>query len=103
MKDECRRVEDLVLDILEHDADARNSDDYLYFKVCQRLDSAVLGATLGNVLNNFNRYDVPRYSTVSRARRKVQAKFKHLRAADKVADNRLEREIMFEDYAKEVR
>ena len=103
MKDICNRVEDLVKDILTKDEKARECDNLLFLKVCQQLDSEVLTVPFGAVLTGFNHYDVPRFSTVSRARRKVQAQNPELKAKGKVAQYRLEREIMFEEYAKERR
>lgn len=96
------KVENMVLEILLWDEQARNSDDYLYFKLCQRLDNSVLNEKLGDVLLNFKGFDLPRYASVSRARRKLQAKYPELKATDKIKERRLEREILFEEYAKEV-
>jgi hypothetical protein len=99
---DIHKLEDVVKDVLESDASTRNSDRQLYFKVCQRLDSGVLEHKLGDVLLSFNNYDMPRFESVSRARRKLQAKFPRLKATDEIKERRLEREIMFEEYAKEV-
>ena len=97
------RIQDLVQDILEKDADARNSDTYLYHEVCKRVNKEVLSVPFGAVLNDFNSYKVPNIESVGRARRKLQAQFPDLKATKLVADGRLERQIMFEEYSKEVR
>lgn len=93
------KIEGIVIEILMADSNARNSDDYLYFKVCQRLDNAVLDVKLGDWLLGFNKYDMPRFASVSRARRKVQAQFPELRATEKINKCRYERAVMFEEYA----
>ena len=93
------KVEDLVIEILMSNIDARNSDDVLYYAVCARLGSQVLENNFGYVLRNFNQFDVPRYESVSRARRKVQAQRPELRATEPVRKMRKEREVMFGDYA----
>lgn len=100
MKD-IHKIEHMVQEILEQDINARNSDDYLYYSVCQRVNAALLEHRLGDVLLGFNGLNLPRYASVSRARRKIQAKFPNLKATEEVKEMRLEREIIFEDYAKE--
>ena len=100
MKD-IHKIEKLVESILREDEKARNSDDYLYFTVCQRRNMAALYQNFGEVLLNFNRLELPKYASVSRARRKLQAKFPELKPTENVKDFRLEREIKFETYAKE--
>lgn len=97
---ELLRTEDIVLNILRSDKQARNSDDYLYFKVCQWLDNSVLNCKLGDVLLSFKSFDLPRYASVGRARRKLQAAYPELRADGEIEDRRLEHKIMFEEYAR---
>ena len=96
---ELFKIEDLVIEILMADSAARNSDDALYFKVIQRINSEALDAKLGHILTGFNAYNLPRFATVSRARRKVQAQRPELCGDKKVSKGRQEKAILFEEYA----
>lgn len=97
--DDIGKIESVVLDILQSDAQARNSDDYLYLKVCQRYDANIISVPLGIVLSEFKSYNVPKFASVTRARRKIQAQNPELKAADAVKTGRLEQETLFKEYA----
>ena len=95
------KVHDLCMEIMMSDEMARNSDKYLYLKVCQRINEQILAEPLKTVLTEFKKYGVPCFESVGRARRKIQAQFPELRACAEVSDRRLENELIMEQYAKE--
>lgn len=103
MKD-LYKIADIVEDILKNDETARGNDNYLYFKVCAMMDSSVLNQQFGDVLLSFNGYDLPKYESVGRARRKIQAEKPELRPVLEVERARYERAIDYQKFSrKEVR
>lgn len=104
MDNSLKKVSRLVKMILEADEKARNSDNYLYYKVVSAY-SRHLGINMNNVsvyefLLMCNEWGIPGFETVRRTRQKVQASFPELRAKDDVENNRLLRELQFRDYAR---
>lgn len=97
-----KKVTDLVLEILQNDRQARNSDDYLYHEVCKKTNPDILTAPFNMVLTGFKSYGVPAYESVGRARRLIQAQNPDLRADDAVSDFRYENEIRYEEYSRRV-
>lgn len=90
----------LVKRILEDYPAARNDDNLLYYRVCDAIDSDVLGMSFGWALLSMKELDIPTIETVGRCRRKLQEQFPELRATDKVKGLRTEQERKFEAYAR---
>lgn len=91
----------LIEQILIENKMARNSDDILYDEVCSRLtDGLCKIMTFSSFLNARSSLDLPPYETVSRVRRKLQAKKPNLRASADVEAERMLREEEFREYAK---
>jgi hypothetical protein len=98
---ELKNVTALVKDILEHDPDARNSDDYLYLKVCQRINGICLSLPFYQIMLNRNKYGYPIYESVRRSRQKLQARYPELAGdADVEAQRKLNEEV-YREYSKE--
>jgi hypothetical protein len=97
--DNLYRVEDMVKVILKEDETTRNSDTRLYYEFCRRYRPDVLSDGFGGVLQNFNDYGLPRFASVSRARRKLQAKFPELGGAKQVKRWRDANEVAVRAYA----
>ena len=99
-------IEKLVKEVLTDIPDTRNSDDYLYLKVLERVD-IMQGMTL-NLSNmpvsyflcNVKKLNFPYYASVARARRKIKAAHPELRGTEKVEAVRSEKEKVFREYAK---
>ncbi len=65
-----RQIKNLVYEILETDAKARNSDAYLYVEVVRRLAPGLVYAPLAIAMADSR---MPNYETVRRSRQNVQA------------------------------
>ena len=94
------KIADVVKDILQNDENARKNDKYLYYAVCKQLNENVLDQKLGDVLLTFSKQDLPRYESVGRARRKLQAQFPELRPAQEIERGRYERSIDYQKFAR---
>ena len=99
-------IEKLVKEVLTDIPDTRNSDDYLYLKVLERV-AVMQGMSLklSNMsvpyfLCNVKKLNFPYYASVARARRKVKAANPELRGTAKVEAVRSEKEKAFRKYAK---
>lgn len=102
--DNLYRIEDMVAVILKEDEESRNSDTRLYYEFCKRYNPSILSDGFGGVLQNFNDYGLPRFASVSRARRKLQAQRPELRGSKDVKRWRSENELAVCSYAvREVR
>ena len=99
---ELKTTTAIVKDILEQDLFARNSDDYLYYMVCTRINEIFVHLPFWKVMLNRKKYKFPSFESVGRARRHLQSKFPELSAdADVEAQRELNEEV-FKEYAKGV-
>lgn len=100
-----KSTSDLVRRILEKDEQARNSDSHLYMRVIEIVADewpvSLYGMTVCYFLENMKRLGAPPFESVRRARQKMQAKYPHLAACEKVAEARMENEREYRAFAKE--
>lgn len=94
------KLADVIENILRENEQARNSDDLLYVKVLEREDPHILTHSVSGFLQNFNDYGVPRFESVTRVRRKVQAQNPELASAKKVKSWREDRETAIKDFSR---
>lgn len=100
---ELKTVTKLVKLILEQDERARNSDNYLYFRVIgvlsmeKGVDANMIPVTA--FLLNMKAWDFPGFETVRRTRQKIQREYPELAGKPEVKDGRAEREEVFREYA----
>ena len=78
MMDKLKNTTKIVKEILQAYPDTRNSDNLLYIKVCEILNSAALNKPFWIVLANLKDWDLPGFETVRRARQKLQATYPEL-------------------------
>ena len=97
---QLQQTSTLVKQILIEDEAARNSDVYLYLKVCERLNPSALSKPFWAVLVGLKFYKLPPFETVRRARQKIQAKCPELAASDEVEDARAELETEYRNFAR---
>lgn len=90
----------LVKEILEKYPATRDSDQLLYYRVCEALNEKSLTANFGYVLLNRKDFMIPSIETVGRCRRKLQEKNPELRASSKVQGFRDELQLEFREYAR---
>lgn len=94
-------VKALVKTILEEDEQTRNSDSFLYFRLLERIDKAILTVPVHDFLLGMGLWGIPPFESVRRARQKVQAECPWLAACDKVKEFRSENEDEYVDFARE--
>ena len=103
-KEKLKSTQALVQGILEKDIRARNSDSYLYLKVCEYI-SHEKGHFLWQFevpyfLMNMKELGYPPFETVRRARQMLQRKFPKLCASEKVAEQRAENEEVYREFVR---
>ena len=97
---ELKTTTELVKDILENDPTARNSDDYLYYMVCQRIDGISVHLPFWKVMLNRKQYNFPAFESVRRSRQKMQEKYPELVGDSTIEAYRVLNEDIFKEYAK---
>ena len=90
----------LVKSILEQDEKARNSDSFLYFRLLERIDKAILTVPVHEFLLSMGLNGIPPFESVRRTRQKIQAECPWLSACDKVKEFRADNENIYRDFAK---
>lgn len=98
------QIGEIVKRVLTEDGKSRNSDDYLYMKVCK-----IIAEERGFVLERIpvtdffgmrKAYGFPPFESVRRSRQKCQAEDELLRADRCVKDAREENEQVYKEYAR---
>lgn len=97
-----KRIEPLVKDILEEDPEARKDDFKLIAEVYYRLNQEVGRLSFNLVMLGHKELNLPSVETITRARRKLQAKYNYLRPEEKIKKLRTKEETDFRRYAKEI-
>ena len=96
---EFSKIEDQIKDILEKYPDCRNSDNILYSVYLSRVNPEVNSVSVSDFYKYFNDYNVPRFESIARIRRKVQSEYPELKGCDTVKQWRRENESKFKQYA----
>lgn len=96
---ELRTAKDLVEEILRKDRFARNSDDYLYIKVCEAINADYINVPFYIAMSKRKEYGIPAYESVRRTRQHLQAEFPELEGSNEVEYQRLLNEGIFRDFA----
>lgn len=99
--DDLKTTKSLVKRILEEIPETRNSDMFLYSRVCIELNDAVMCLPFGFVLLSMKELKLPGFETVRRSRQKVQEECPWLAACKSVSDVRAENEMAFREFARE--
>lgn len=97
-----KEVKKTVKAVLETDRRARNSDNYLYARVCNQFNPMVMNMSFGYVLDNMKDLGVPKFETVRRARQKAQEDFPELAADKDVEACRKVLETEYRNFARSV-
>ena len=98
--EELKKTKERVLEILEKDERARNSDDYLYYMVCRSIDDISVHLPFWKVLLNRKDFKYPAYESVRRSRQKWQHDFPELAGDSDVEAQRVLNEETFTDFAR---
>ena len=99
---ELHTISTIVKDILKQDKRARNSDMYLYIKVCEHINPDALTYPFVIVMQDLNAFNLPNFETVRRTRQKVQQCNPDLCADSKIEAHRTLNEEEFKKYARKV-
>ena len=99
---DMRRIQEIVEHCLRECEGTRSSDRYLYHQVISILKPSLLNQSVRTFLIDGIELGYPKFDSISRIRRKLQAKYPELRAVDVVEDMRNKRKDEFEKYAKEL-
>lgn len=96
------KVNDVVKRVLMEYPDSRGCNDFLYLKVCQKMNANLLDLPFNVVMMHRAECGFPPYESVMRARRKIQRAYPDLRADDTVEEFRELKEEEFKEYARQV-
>lgn len=86
-----KNLEEIVKRILTAKPSTRGSDEALYKEVCEAINPIVCQLPFSSVLDRVSEFDLPHFSSVERARRRVQQNHKELRPSERVTDNRFKK------------
>ena len=86
---------------MENDNYARKCDEYLYFRVCQKINPIYVNLPFDKIFVNRKYYGFPSFKSVERCRRKLQADFPELRANAQTESYRKTEEDKYREYSKE--
>ena len=98
MKKQFKQTKNLIVSILENYPQARNSDNYLYLIVIEKLGKGNIDKPIADVLLNLDKYGLPCFETVRRTRQKIQSERDDLKASEFIQDARAAREVEFRNY-----
>lgn len=96
-----KTIEGKVKSILEKDEEARNDDMTLYLKVCNACLKGTGAMLFAEVMSQYKYLGLPSFESVSRTRRKLQAKYPELTGNRQSQRLRATGEKAYRKYAKE--
>lgn len=99
-----KQVSKLVKMVLDQDEKARNSDNYLYYRILgiqgKERGIDIDAISLPMFFKEMSDFGFAPFETVRRTRQKIQHDFPELRAKDEVVACRAEKETEFRAYAR---
>lgn len=96
-----KTIEKKVRTILEKNEDARNDDMVLYLALCNVCLKDAGAMPLAEIMTQHNYLGLPSFESVSRTRRKLQAKHPELAGSRPTQKRRATGEKAYRKYAKE--
>ena len=103
-KKELKTTRALVKNILEQDAETRNSDNHLYLNVIRAVAKEknvdLNEVSITNFLSNITQWGFPPFESVRRARQQLQHDNPNLASNEAVQDFRTQNEAVFRDFAR---
>lgn len=97
---EIKTTQEIVKEVLESDIEARNSDDYLIYAVCKRINPVCMGLSFETVVKHRKDFKLPAFETIRRTGQRVRAKYPELSGNSVVETHRGLNERVFRDYAR---
>lgn len=99
---ELKNTSDIVKVILQKYPDARNSDDFLYLKVCEYVNARDSLRPFWQVIKNRKEYGFPPFESVRRSRQKIQSTYPELASSKVIEAQRKQNEKIYEAFASGV-
>ena len=96
-----KTIEGKVRAVLQKDEEARNDDMLLYLKVCNGCLKDTGAMSFAEVMIQYKYLGLPSFESVSRTRRKLQARYPELAGSCPVQKMRATGEKAYRRYAKE--
>lgn len=96
---EIRTTQDHVMEVLKSDEAARNSDDYLIYAVCKKINPLCAGLPFETVLIHRKDLGLPVLETIRRTGQKIRASHPELCGNSTVEGQRMLNEEVFREYA----
>lgn len=99
-------ISNMVKKVLIEIPETRDDDNLLWLEALReslkdrKSGYAMADLTLAYVLKSIHKLGLPSFETVSRARRKLQAKYPELRGSENVRRERAKKEKTFKEYSK---
>jgi len=93
-------ITEVVKGILTEDPKARDSDNYLYVKVCEKINPEAMMMNFKYVTLNTSTLGLPNRETVRRTRQKVQEIHPELKSSDEVDAVKFLHEQDYKAYAQ---
>jgi hypothetical protein len=97
---ELKTAQQIVEQVLLIKPETRNSDDLLYYWVCETINRDAVAMPFYQVIANRKAHGLPSYESVGRIRRLIQSNNPSLRAKKKVAEMREANEEVYKEFAK---
>lgn len=98
-------IENIVLEILKENEEARNDDMKLYLYVCERVnplpsyDREIGSYSFSTVMNHYRELKLPHFESVRRSRARIQAEIPELLGDRSCRQRRKELEDVYREYA----
>lgn len=100
LEKEIIKLDKLVKATLKECPETRNSDLTLYLRLCTMTNPKAMEQPFGYVMAHSEELGLPKYESVSRARRKAQEECTELQAVEKVHRQRQLNVEIYADYAR---
>lgn len=94
-----KNLENIVKGVLERDRSSREDDFYLVYEVYAKITPEVRRWDFGYVMTEHKYLKLPSFESITRARRKLQAKFPELRGGEAMTERRYREWQDFRTYA----
>ncbi len=99
-------IENVVLEILKTNIQARNDDMKLYLLVCKAVnpfptcDKSIGELSFETIMNHYREFNLPHFESVRRSRQKIQAKIPELAGNKACRHRRKELIAIYQEYAR---
>lgn len=97
---ELKTLKDMVRQVLIKEPATRNSDDFLYYRICEKINKGCIGLPFCEVIMNRKDYGFPSFESVRRTRQKIQAESPELSSTDDIQAMRSTNEKIFREFAR---